>query len=105
MSHIDTNGWPPAPEGPAHQVTVPGVELAGSRTYLAQGCNACHSIQGTGGTLAPDLTHVGNRRSQTWMLQELNNPSSHKADSIMPSFAQLSESDKQQLSDYLVSLK
>lgn len=105
VSRIETNGWPPAPEGFAREGIAPSLEVAGNKIYLAQGCNACHSIQGTGGTLAPDLTHVGSRRSQAWMMQEINDPVSHKAGSVMPSFTQLSESDKQQLANYLVSLK
>jgi nitric oxide reductase subunit C len=105
VSHIDTNGWPPTPEGMASAQASASPQLAGSRIYLAQSCNTCHAIRGSGGTLAPDLTHVGSRRSEDWILQQLNNPLKYNVQSVMPSFAQLSESDKQQLADYLVSLK
>jgi nitric oxide reductase subunit C len=99
VSRVDTNGWPPAPQGVARE------ESAGYRIFLAQHCNTCHSIEGSGGTLAPDLTHEGSRQAKDWILQQLKDPRSHKSDSIMPSFAQLPESDQQQLADYLVSLK
>jgi nitric oxide reductase subunit C len=99
VSRIETNGWPPAPQGVAR------AESPGNKLFLALECNTCHSIQGSGGTLAPDLTHEGSKRGEDWIVQELNDPRRFKADSIMPSFAQLSESDKQQLTDYLASLK
>lgn len=99
VSRIDTNGWPPAPQGVAR------VESPGHKIFLALQCNTCHSIQGSGGTLAPDLTLEGSKRGKDWIVQQLNNPRSLNADSIMPSFAQLPESDKQQLAEYLVSLK
>src|SRR6266702_7786073 len=71
VSEVDTNGWPPAPQG------VGSREPEGYRLFLASGCNTCHSLQGTGGTLAPELTHVGGRRTKEWILQQLNDPRSH----------------------------
>lgn len=99
VSEVDTNGWPPAPQGMSRQ--APG----GQGIFLAQHCNTCHAIEGSGGTLAPDLTHVGGRRTKDWILDQINNPRGHKADSIMPSFAQLPQADKQELADYLAGLR
>ncbi|HEV2494926.1 MAG TPA: c-type cytochrome [Terriglobia bacterium] len=99
VGEIDTNGWPPAPEGVARQ------EPAGNKIFLAEHCNSCHAIQGSGGALAPDLTHVGSRRDKTWILEQLDNPRAHKPDSIMPSFAQLPASEKEELAEYLADLK
>jgi nitric oxide reductase subunit C len=99
VSEIDTNGWPPAPQGMARQ------ESQGHVVFLAQHCNTCHAIEGSGGTLAPDLTHVGSRRTEDWILDQMNNPRSHKPDSIMPSFAGLPETEKQELANYLSGLK
>lgn len=99
VSDVDTNGWPPAPQGVARQ------EPGGHRIFLAQHCNTCHSIQGSGGTLAPDLTHEGSRQTQAWILDQLNDPRGHKADSIMPSFAQLPRAEKDELAEYLAGLK
>jgi len=99
VSEIDTNGWPPAPQGVARE------EPGGHRIFLAQHCNTCHAIEGSGGTLAPDLTHIGSQKSKDWILDQINNPRGHKADSIMPSFAQLPETEKQELADYLAGLK
>lgn len=37
--------------------------LAGSRVFGAKGCVKCHSVNGLGGTLAPDLARIAKRRS------------------------------------------
>ncbi|HKS97449.1 MAG TPA: c-type cytochrome [Terriglobia bacterium] len=99
VGEVDTNGWPPAPQGVARQ------ESEGHRIFLAEHCNSCHAIEGSGGVLAPELTHVGSRRDKPWILEQLDNPRAHKPDSIMPSFAQLPASEKEELAEYLANLK
>ena len=100
VSEVDTNGWPPAP-----QVAMAGSESPGARIFLAQSCNTCHSIQGSGGSLAPDLTHEGSRQTRDWILAQINDPRCHKADSVMPSFKQLPDTEKAELADYLAGMK
>jgi nitric oxide reductase subunit C len=99
VSQINTNGWPPAPPG------VNPAASPGAKAFVAQHCNTCHAIEGNGGTIGPDLTHVGASRNQDWILAQINDPKSHKPDSIMPSFAQLPQADKQALAEYLAGLK
>jgi len=99
VSEVDTNGWPPAP------VVTVSAESSGARTLIAQQCSTCHSIQGSGGTVAPDLTHEGSRQTRDWILAQINDPRSHKPDSIMPSFHQLPDEEKSELADYLAGLK
>jgi nitric oxide reductase subunit C len=99
VSEVDTNGWPPAPQGVARE------ESPGARIFLSQHCNTCHSIQGSGGTLALDLSHEGSRQTKDWILAQIDDPRSHKPDSIMPSFKELPEEEKEELGDYLASLR
>jgi nitric oxide reductase subunit C len=99
VSEVDTNGWPPAPLSEARG------ESPGARIFVAEHCDTCHSIQGKGGTLAPDLSHEGSRQTKDWILTQMDDPRSHKPDSIMPSFKQIPEADKDELADYLVGLK
>lgn len=99
VSQIDTNGWPPAPLAAAQQ------ENEAHKIFVAQHCDACHAVHGIGGTLAPDLSHVGSLRTQGWILDQLNNPRAHKPDSIMPGFAALPDLQKQELAQYLAGLK
>jgi nitric oxide reductase subunit C len=100
VSQIDTNNWPPQP-----MVTASKTEPAGYRIFLTQHCNVCHAIQGQGGNIGPDLTHVASRRSEEWVLEQLNDPRSHYPNSVMPSFAKLPDVEKHELAEYLASLK
>jgi cytochrome c oxidase subunit II len=63
----------PAPEfetwlkAQAEPARLPAMEQEqqGQRLFLSAGCGACHTIRGTpaGGSVGPDLTHLGARRS------------------------------------------
>jgi mono/diheme cytochrome c family protein len=76
----------------------------GRRVYLAQECDACHAVARVGGTVGPDLTHVGSKRSRDWLAQEIVNPDAHQPDSKMPAH-ELSKDELNALVDYLASLK
>jgi mono/diheme cytochrome c family protein len=59
--------------------TSPG--LAGGSTdpkaiIAAAGCLGCHSLDGQGGKIAPDLTHVGARRSTDSIRKKILDPMS-----------------------------
>ncbi len=99
---IDTNNWPPKPLATtaAQASTKPGEAI-----FRAQGCSACHRIGGVGGAVGPDLTKVGGRRSREWIEEQLENPTVHNPNSIMPSYAKLPEKDREDLADYLSGLK
>lgn len=84
-------------------VTAPSV-LAGRILYEKSGCAACHSIFGKGGTLAPDLTHVGSKHDRDWIMRHFKDPKALSPGSIMPK-VQLPEIQLQELSDYMLSLK
>ncbi|HXQ29295.1 MAG TPA: c-type cytochrome [Gemmatimonadales bacterium] len=42
----------------------------------AAGCTTCHTIDGAGGAMAPDLTHVGSRRDAASIRRKILDPSS-----------------------------
>ncbi len=54
-------------QGQARPAAEPASEAAerGRELFLAAGCGACHTVRGTAaaGTVGPDLTHLGSRRS------------------------------------------
>jgi mono/diheme cytochrome c family protein len=56
----------------------------GEADYIEQGCPACHSINGIGGTLGPDLTNEGNKHDKAFIEQYLQNPSVVIPNSTMP---------------------
>ena len=88
----------------------------GQELFLAQGCNACHSIRGTPamGVIGPDLTHVGSRLSlaadtlpnepdafRRWLTHtEVIKPDVH-----MPNFGMLPAEELQALATYLKGLE
>ena len=53
---------------------LPGDAAQGKQAYLASGCNSCHSINGEGGTLGPDLSDVGRRRGLSHLQESLLKP-------------------------------
>ena len=103
-SKVDTNDWPPKP--------ILAVAAAGSGAspgqmlFQEQDCAACHQIRGIGGTAGPDLTSVGAKHPDIdWHIKHLKDPESVVPGSAMPGFEQLSESELNELAEYLVTLK
>ncbi len=101
VNGIDTNKWPPKPMVATAVTSV----TPGEAIYKAQGCSACHMIAGVGGKVGPDLSRVGGRHDNDWIEAQLKNPKSHNPQSIMPSFAKLSEKDLNDLAHYLAGLR
>lgn len=93
----------------AAQAAQPNAALAqeGARIYQQEGCPICHQINGNGGTIGPDLTQVGARRSDpAWLLRLLRDPNSVvPGGSAMPPFKHLPEPTLRALVAYMLSLK
>ncbi|MBF0559762.1 MAG: cytochrome b N-terminal domain-containing protein [Nitrospirae bacterium] len=74
---------PAAPLRPAHDVAVPAV-------FQSAGCKACHSVEGSGGTIGPSLSKGAlAARGQAWIEEQIRNPKAHNPGTIMPAFASL----------------
>jgi nitric oxide reductase subunit C len=111
---INTNEWPPQPlnaqaQGPAAPVPgspapSPAVQ-AGKALFSGMGCSACHKINGVGGTVGPDLSHIGSLRTAAWIGVQITDPASHFPKNAMPAFTMLSKEQVRQLVQYLSSLK
>jgi cytochrome c oxidase subunit 2 len=87
----------------------------GQTVFLESTCVMCHSIQGTAAsaTVAPDLTHVGNRRTiaagaltntPAHLAEWISNPQHVKPGTNMPP-TRLAPEDLDALVSYLASLK
>jgi alcohol dehydrogenase (cytochrome c) len=62
---------------PAAASPPPGDVAAGARYYFGAGkCATCHSIDGQGGFLGPDLTSIGRQRRLSRLVQSLTHPDS-----------------------------
>jgi putative heme-binding domain-containing protein len=56
-------------------VAVPGNVANGQALFAGKaGCAGCHAVRGSGGTLGPELTDVGARRSPDYLRRVLDDP-------------------------------
>lgn len=93
-----------APKAPVEKLTA-GQE-AGRRLFQAQNCSACHQLQGAGGSVGPDLTHVGSRRSLAWLHEYIEKPKSLNPSANMPAFLPpLSHQEVEWVAQYLATLR
>ena len=63
---------------------------SGEKLFFSQGCSQCHSFQGRGGNMGPDLSAVMNSRGAAWIDRYLQDPQKMNRLSRMPSFEHLS---------------
>ncbi|MBF0540508.1 MAG: c-type cytochrome [Nitrospirae bacterium] len=99
ISKVDTNGWPPKPI-----MTVTAGNVADA--YTKYQCADCHSISGVGGTSGPDLSHEASIHPDAdWQLRHLTDPASVVADSAMTPFPDMSQEERTQIVNFLLTLK
>jgi nitric oxide reductase subunit C len=106
---IDTNQWPPQPVAEAKMTGIAQEDkprtLLGKNVYDQFRCDLCHKIGDKGGTIGPELTHVGKSRDTLWLATQIRDPKSHNANTQMPAFSQIPEGEIHALVGYLLSLK
>ena len=107
------NAWVQQQAQPAAAITNGD---RGRQVFLQNTCVNCHTIRGvsTQANVGPDLTHVGSRQTlgagvidntPDTMRQWLRNAGQIKPGVLMPPFQSLSDSDINDLADYLERLK
>jgi cytochrome c oxidase subunit 2 len=88
---------------------------AGSETFIAAGCGACHTIRGVveTGAIGPDLTHLARRttiaagtlpNTREHLHAWIASPDHAKPDARMPPYGSLPEADRNAIVAYLMSL-
>jgi cytochrome c oxidase cbb3-type subunit III len=61
---------------PAKSAMVAGDSAKGEKIFWGSGgCSTCHMVQGRGGVLGPDLSHVGEARSVPYLIDSIREPS------------------------------
>lgn len=84
-SEIDTHDWPP--QDRRLRAKAGGVARGMSRgatLFRENGCFDCHTLEGVGSMLGPDLTNVGSRLSYETIEAVLTKPQSVKPGAVMP---------------------
>ncbi len=79
-----------------------GDPARGEASFNKRTCAFCHTLNGRGGDVGPDLTNIKERRSDEWLFKWLKDPPSIKPDTIMPKMKW--ESD-QEIIDVIYYLK
>jgi mono/diheme cytochrome c family protein len=81
-------------------------QSAGQQLYKALKCGSCHSINGQGGTTAPDLGQVGARHDAKWLHTFLEDPKAFNPNTVMPSYlGELTHQEVENLAQYLAAFQ
>lgn len=73
-----------------------------AQAETGEGCFACHSLHGRGGTIGPDLsTERARNRSEAWLTGHFKDPQAYSRSSVMPSFGRLTSGQLQTLAEFL----
>ncbi|MGB8490175.1 MAG: cytochrome b N-terminal domain-containing protein, partial [Bacteroidales bacterium] len=77
----------------------------GHSLFMSNNCAVCHSINGSGGTVGPDLSHESAKGlSDGWIEQQIRDPKSHFPNSIMPAFTSLTQPQLKLIAEYLLNV-
>ena len=76
----------------------------GRQVFFSQGCYGCHRIGAAGTPIANDLSHVGNKYTESQLASWLRDPAAQKPRAHMPKLA-LQEDEIRALAAYLATLK
>jgi len=109
------DAWLRAQAAPARTPQTPQ-EVRGQGAFLAQRCNACHSVRGVAeeANLGPDLTHVGSRtalgagtlpNSRAALAQWVAHTQALKPGARMPDYGRLDTATVDAIADWLWSLQ
>ncbi len=91
--------------GSGSRFSLSGASAERGRTlFEGQNCLACHRVRGRGGSVAPDLWGVANRRDAEWIFRHFKNPQEVSPGTLMPRFA-LGDDQYRDLTAYLLTLR
>lgn len=89
----------------AAEPPIPAANEAAIAVY-GRYCSTCHVIDGEGGAVAPDLTHVGSQHDAKWLHDWITDPASVQFDATMPPFGdRLNEAQMSAIVSYLAARK
>jgi len=77
-----------------------GASNTGAAEFQLQGCSGCHMVNGKGGTVGMDLSHIGAKLSRARLTLTITH-----GEGQMPAFPTMKPADLNALLDYMLSLK
>ncbi len=93
-----------APKVPQPKLTA--AQDSGRRLFQSQNCASCHKLGGTGGSVGPDLTHVGSRHDAAWLHEYIEKPKNLNPNAMMPAFIPpMTHQEVEWLAQYLATLR
>lgn len=110
VSAIDNNDWPPHHSEKrwkrSTQRMLAGAVLSpGAALIKQEDCLECHSLGAQGETRGQRLEWIATHREAGWIAGYLKNPQAYSADIDMPEYSHLSEDQRRQIGEFIVSLK
>jgi len=90
-----------APGLPAVDWTRADTERGGE-IFRRSRCVTCHQVDGRGGTLGPDLTHVGAKVARDWLYAWIRDPHRFQPNTLMPRF-RFEDGEVRDLAAYLAA--
>jgi mono/diheme cytochrome c family protein len=79
--------------------------MDGRKVFEAMECYRCHQVAGRGGEIAPELTRIGEKVREDWLLEWLAEPENYNLTMLDDRPIILSDEQVQSLACYLLSLK
>jgi ubiquinol-cytochrome c reductase cytochrome b subunit len=109
-SHPGVSARPARPGAAPRSLPIPWPLSAsaqkGEKLFLRLPCIKCHTINGVGGSVGPNLSgEAGRGRSRDWLRQQVRNAKSHFPRGPMPAFTMLTDRQVANLVDFLSSLR
>ena len=83
--------------------SAPAAAVAGASLFQADGCAACHMVNGVGGRIGPPLNGLARRRDKDWVAKHFANPGAFSPGSTMPPY-NFSAREMERMLAYLFSL-
>lgn len=84
----------------------PTLIASGDKLFHDMSCIGCHTMNGAGGRVGPDLTHEAQRHNDLdWHIKHLKDPSILKPNPDMPAFDYLKPEELEALAAYLSTRK
>jgi sulfur oxidation c-type cytochrome SoxX len=74
----------------------------GGEIFRGSRCVTCHAVNGKGGTLGPELTHIGAKVTRDWLYSWIRNPHRLQPTTLMPRF-RFTDEEVRDLAAYLSS--